>query len=300
MGSCFSAKKPKNSIQKGNLASISLAKRAKSSEEMQINAEKEVILPKNTGFETMGTEVLSEAMDKPVEMKGNQSIFQKDAGSLTGKKGEGEGIIEKKIVEGKQVQARGDSEWDSDSPDLTERQSIVYGDASMHEHMEMNLVEPHTQDLTTLWSASLLHLHPILRIPVNYLDSTYDKDFTQSLSSSSASRDIPVGWYQYGLRVLGKYSTDDWLSNASGWKVGYHGASFQTLCSIIEYGYKDWSYCTQSVTQAENYARAKRKQGDKVMVLVNRVHVSVENRDGVYVAVVGSWIRPYGILVKSA
>ena len=51
------------------------------------------------------------------------------------------------------------------------------------------------------------------------------------------SYEIPFRWTQKGIKCIGKYEDDNWLSDTGTWKVSYHGTNREFASGISEKGY---------------------------------------------------------------
>ncbi len=192
-------------------------------------------------------------------------------------------------------------------------------------------------------------IHPLLFRPsfdISKFDVRGNKDFT----SQSGTYEVgppgktqkytqPAGWTRYGLKVLGRYSNDEWLhpfGNPGNWYRAYHGtgratatdfgmpdasldkqyASVDAAASIHETGFRaarvtaygPGVYCSPNPAFPENGYVARvlldTKEGRKafkcmLQVAVNPYGVNIANQD-IWVVENPKNIRTYGILIKEA
>lgn len=134
----------------------------------------------------------------------------------------------------------------------------------------------------------------------------------------------PIGWKRYALNVLGRYKSDQWLTNnnTDGWVIAYHGTSASVGRYIAEEGllvkggkshakngevYGTGVYVTPHVDYAAKYApKVTVNDREYAMVFQCRVRPGTFTRywqrnDGshnIWLVKNSSNIRPYGICMK--
>jgi hypothetical protein len=192
-------------------------------------------------------------------------------------------------------------------------------------------------------------IHPLLFRPsfdIAYFDKRGNKTFPNESKTHQVGPPgreklytIPSGWTRYGLKVLSKYATDNWLDpfqDPGNWYRAFHGtgnaksvdfgdknqssddgfACVNALGSIFENGFRTARvdlygpgvYCSPNPTFPENgYVHSvllDTQQGKKSFKCMLQVAV---NPDGVNIATDDIWvvpdpknIRPYGIIIKEA
>ncbi|CAF4545453.1 unnamed protein product [Rotaria sp. Silwood2] len=192
-------------------------------------------------------------------------------------------------------------------------------------------------------------IHPLLYRPsfdISHFDERGNKTFTAHITTfevgpfgRTKNYTQPGGWTRYGLKVLGKYKSDEWLKpfgHPGNWYRAYHGtgnataddfgssgaafhkqfAPVDAAASIFEKGFRparvnhygDGVYCSPNPTFPEkSFIREielDTKQGKKTFKCMLMVAV---NPDGVKFATNDIWvvkspdnIRTYGILIKEA
>eukprot|EP01083_Nonionella_stella_P296380 1006851_1 len=185
-------------------------------------------------------------------------------------------------------------------------------------------------------------IHPALfhnSYDISMFDQLGNKTFgdsdnaTYKVGPSGKQREYvqPTGWTRYGLKVLGKYGDDKWLTpfqDPGNWYRAFHGTSREAGSSIFKGAFRSGAnnaygkgiYCSPDVNIAAGYCRSRggtiklqTKKGLKEFYFVFQVAVNPDTMNNAayipnfnpacesckyWIAPTGADIRAYGILIK--
>ena len=167
-----------------------------------------------------------------------------------------------------------------------------------------------------------------LQLRTDDFDTEYDYVYTKKKAAAAAKRGSatyqpPKGFAKLGLSVLGKYSSDAWLSRKAGWPIVYHGTRARPciIRSIVREGFKPAGgkaeafngsrfgsgiYCSPNSRFAASYSKQKKlsarsSEEEYRVVFMCRVKPGSwrEETDDIWVVDNPRNIRPFGLLLSS-